>query len=119
MKKTAVLRLFLFALFLSLIFVMLPNHAPVASNGGATFVTSWGSDVTSNGKLNKPLGMAVDGSGNVYVADTFNHRIQVFNSTGDFVRSWGSYGSADGQFNLPSDVSVDSCGKSLRGRHGQ
>jgi uncharacterized membrane protein/sugar lactone lactonase YvrE len=38
-----------------------------------------------------PGGIAVDPSGNVYVADTWNHRIQKFDSTGKFVTTWGSF----------------------------
>jgi YYY domain-containing protein len=38
-----------------------------------------------------PAGIAVDDSGNVYVADTWNHRIQTFDSTGKFVTKWGSF----------------------------
>jgi len=38
-----------------------------------------------------PGGIAVDKQGNVYVADTWNHRIQKFDNTGKFVTSWGSF----------------------------
>jgi uncharacterized membrane protein/sugar lactone lactonase YvrE len=38
-----------------------------------------------------PAGIAVDASGNVYVADTWNHRIQKFDSAGKFVTKWGSF----------------------------
>lgn len=40
-----------------------------------------------------PQGVAVDSSGNLYVADTYNHRIQKFNSAGTFITAWGGYGS--------------------------
>ncbi len=36
---------------------------------------------TADGQFVCPTGVAVDSSGNVYVADTGNHRIQKFNST--------------------------------------
>jgi len=52
----------------------------------------------------------VDGTGNVYVADDGNHRIQKFNSSGTFLAKWGSEGSDDGQFNYPSGLAVDSGG---------
>jgi sugar lactone lactonase YvrE len=38
-----------------------------------------------------PGGLAVDAEGNVYVADTWNHRIQKFNSEGQFTDTWGSF----------------------------
>ena len=39
---------------------------------------------SDNAHFNGPLGVAVDASGNIYVADTGNHRVQVFNSS----RAW-------------------------------
>jgi DNA-binding beta-propeller fold protein YncE len=40
-----------------------------------------------------PEDVDVDPSGNVFVADTFNSRIQKFTNTGDFIRTWGSFGA--------------------------
>ena len=51
-----------------------------------------------------------DGSGNVYVADSGNHRIQKFSSSGGFLAKWGTKGSGDGQFNFPEGVAVDGSG---------
>ena len=42
--------------------------------------------------------MAVDSSGNVWVADEGNFRIQEFTSSGTFLQEFGTYGSGDGQF---------------------
>jgi hypothetical protein len=44
------------------------------------------------------------------VADSFNHRIQKFNSSGVFQLKWGSNGSGDGQFSDPRGVAVDASG---------
>ncbi len=38
-----------------------------------------------------PGGIAVDAAGNIYVADTWNHRIEKFNSQGVFVGKWGEF----------------------------
>ncbi len=38
-----------------------------------------------------PGGIAVDKSGNIYVADTWNHRIQKFDPSGKFLTTWGSF----------------------------
>ena len=54
--------------------------------------------------------MAVDASGNVYVADMVNDRIQKFTSEGTFLAKWGSQGNGDGQFRIPSGVAVDASG---------
>ena len=45
-----------------------------------------------NGQFSYPFGIDVDGSSNVYVADTYNNRIQVFTSGGSYVKQWGSGG---------------------------
>jgi DNA-binding beta-propeller fold protein YncE len=50
--------------------------------------------------LSWPSGMAIDAQGNLYVVDTMNHRIQIFDSSGNFLTTWGSKGSGDGQFNF-------------------
>lgn len=66
-----------------------------------------------------PVGMAVDGSGNLYVADTYNHTIRkVVLNTGavtTFAGSAGASGSTDGtsaaaRFNLPLGVTIDHAG---------
>jgi hypothetical protein len=54
--------------------------------------------------------VAVDASGDVYVADSTNHRVQKFTSDGTFLTKWGSYGSGDGQFIRPSAIAVDGSG---------
>jgi DNA-binding beta-propeller fold protein YncE len=48
------------------------------------FVKSWGSRGSENGQFNMIHGIVVDAQGNVYVADTANKRIQVFDREGTF-----------------------------------
>jgi len=62
------------------------------------------------GSFQTPLGLDVDNSDNLYVADHGNDRIQKFNSAGVFQSKIGNAGSLDGQFNKPFDVTVDSVG---------
>ena len=85
---------------------------PGVANPGLplVFLTKWGTLGAVDGELNSPSGVAVDGSGNVYVADTANHRVHKFTSTGTFVRRWGTNGSGDGQFSNPRGVAVDGSG---------
>ncbi|MCA0178521.1 MAG: 6-bladed beta-propeller [Actinobacteria bacterium] len=61
------------------------------------------------GGFNQAMGVAVnDATGNVYVADTYNHRIQQFSATGSPVRQWGFRGSTDPYaLNYPRGVTVE------------
>ncbi len=74
------------------------------------FLLKWGSEGSWNGQFRAPHGVTVDSSGNIYVADTYNHRIQKFDSGGNFITKWGSYGSGDSQFVYPSAVAADQSG---------
>jgi DNA-binding beta-propeller fold protein YncE len=64
--------------------------------------------------LDKPVGVAVDTHGDVYVVDTGNSRVQKFDSNGKFLLTWGSHGNGDGQFNietlLEGRIAVDNAG---------
>ncbi len=65
-----------------------------------------------------PIGVVVDGSGNVFVADSMNDTIRKISSTGTvstFAGSAGVTGSTDGtgstaRFNLPTGLAIDSAG---------
>ena len=60
--------------------------------------------------FDNPRGVAVDSSGNVYVADIGNDHIQKLDSDGAFLATLGSHGTGDGEFNNPFGVAVDSSG---------
>jgi len=73
-------------------------------------LTSWGSAGNGNGQFSGPVDLAVDDSGNVYVADNGNNRIQKFDSQGQFLFSFGTKGDQDGQFRSLQSVVVDHAG---------
>jgi len=78
--------------------------------GEYELVATWGSLGADDGRFNNPTGIAVDGEGNIYVADTGNNRIQKFNNTGAFLLKWGTRGSGDGEFYSPQDIALDADG---------
>ena len=59
---------------------------------GGQLPRSLGGHGPGDGVFSTPYDVAVDASGNVFVADTTNERIQVFDSAGNFIRKWGSRG---------------------------
>jgi len=61
-------------------------------------------------EFNRAEGLSLDDAGNLYVADSCNHRVQVFDGNGAFLREHGSPGTARGQFSYPYDVRVDGKG---------
>ena len=65
--------------------------------GDFTYSHSIGSKGAAPGQLNCPWDVALDGVGNVYVANYNNHSIDVFTSDGKYLRRFGSRGSGDGQ----------------------
>ena len=58
------------------------NHRIQVINGDFTYSHSIGSEGTAPGQLNNPWDVALDGVGNVYVANSGNHCIDVFTSDG-------------------------------------
>ena len=86
----------------------------LSSSAGAStslrFAQSWGRQGVGSGDFVKPFGIAADGLGNIYVADTYNNRIQVFDNAGTFMKAWGQKGTGSGSMALPYDLAVDSEG---------
>lgn len=62
-------------------------------------------------QFNQPQDVAVAPDGMVYVADTVNRRIQIFNDGGEFVSLFGKEGREDEEFLGPNGLCVDSEGK--------
>ncbi len=54
-----------------------------------------------DGQFNEPWGLAVDASGQIFVADTWNGRIQVFDGAGNFVTKWGVFNTTGGELTDP------------------
>ncbi|WP_263409943.1 NHL domain-containing protein [Terriglobus tenax] len=92
------------------------NILTIAGNGSAGFSGDGGSATAA--QLDTPAGIAVDASGNLYIADSHNHRIRrVSNGTITTVAGTGVSGfSGDGgsatvaALSLPSGIAVDANG---------
>lgn len=62
------------------------------------------------GEFNRAEGLCVDGEDRLYVADSCNHRIQVFSPGGDGLRVYGQPGEGPGELSYPYDIRVDDDG---------
>jgi sugar lactone lactonase YvrE len=80
------------------------------SNLTARLISTFGSSGTGNGQFYGPEGIAVDASGNLYVTDNANNRVQKFNSAGTYLTQWGTTGSGNGQFIYPFAIAIDQVG---------
>ena len=66
--------------------------------------------LTTPGDLAKPSNVAVDKDGNLYVSDTFNDRVEIFDADGNFIRTFGKAGDGPGYFARPKGIAVDGDG---------
>lgn len=66
--------------------------------------------LTTPGDFGAPQGVAVDGEGNVYVTDTMNNRVEIFDADGNFISEFGKHGDGPGYFARPKGIAVDSDG---------
>jgi len=100
-----------------------PDTPPPVTAGVATLAGTAGSSGAADGtgaaaRFEAPLGVAVDGSGNVYVADSNNYLIRKITSAGavtTLAGTAGLSGSTDAtgtsaSFGLPDGIAVDGSG---------
>ena len=75
-----------------------------------SYVSEFMSRGSGDGQLQAAQDIAYDASGNIYVADTNNNRIQKFDSSGNLLLKFGTNGTANGQMNGPSGIAIDANG---------
>lgn len=95
------------------------NNRVQKFNSSGVFQAKFGSAGTADSQFDLEVangcqgwcgGIDTDSSGNVYVADAGNFRVQKFNSSGAHQATWGSAGSSAGQFGIMRDIGVSPAG---------
>ena len=66
--------------------------------------------LTTPGDFSLPTDVAVDKDGNIYVTDTLNWRVEIFDADGKFISQFGKHCDAIGCFKRPKGIAVDSDG---------
>jgi DNA-binding beta-propeller fold protein YncE len=90
------------------------NHRIQKFAPDGRFLMSWGGLVDTSrdpqgapGKFWGPRSIAIGSDGLLYITDTGNKRIEVFDQNGTFQRAFGGAGSEAGQFNEPVGLAFD------------
>jgi sugar lactone lactonase YvrE len=81
-------------------------YQPISSGTGQ-LAGVLGQSGNGPGQFSSPSAVAIDGTGNIYVAEQgANQRISVFDPGGTFLRMWGGMGRLNGLFNNISDIKI-------------
>lgn len=97
------------SLVLGVLVYLVCLSSPAAAEETYPYVAQWPPSNASYSFLG-PGAIALDKSGNIYVADAGNHRIVKLSPSGTLLTTWGSPGTGGGQFDLPGGVAVDTSG---------
>jgi DNA-binding beta-propeller fold protein YncE len=66
--------------------------------------------LTTPGDFGAPSNVALDKDRNVYVTDTMNNRVEIFDADGKFIGMFGQHGDGPGYFARPKGIAIDADG---------
>ncbi|OWA52677.1 B-box type zinc finger protein ncl-1 [Hypsibius exemplaris] len=79
---------------------------PTIRRSKMSYSAKFGDFGTGDGQFSEPSGVSVNGNRDILVADTNNHRVQIFDHEGRFKFAFGECGKRDGQMLYPNRVAV-------------
>jgi len=93
------------------------NHRIQRFDANGRFLGKWGTFADARGQVGVqpggfygPRDVAIAPNGNLYVTDTGNKRVQIFDPEGRFVAMFGGDGTDPGRFKEPVGIAVDATG---------
>lgn len=85
-----------------------PSDTGFVHTPGMTMTACLPTIKRSGPPFNRPTGVSISPSGDIYVSDGYgNARVHKFSADGSLLLSWGEPGDAPGQFRLPHSIWVD------------
>jgi DNA-binding beta-propeller fold protein YncE len=82
----------------------------ILSKKDGKFLSAFGGNGTGKGEFNYPTNIFKVKDGSLYITDSLNFRIQIFDRNGNFISSFGKQGDSLGDFSKPKGIAVDSEG---------
>lgn len=86
------------------------SHKVLVFSTRGELLRSWGGEGEDDGQFRYPATIDIDASGNLYVVDVLNARVQKFDPSGTHLLTIGELGGKAGTFFRPKGVAVDSSG---------
>ena len=83
------------------------HNLPAPTILGVNYVEAIGQPGQGAGQFLRPVGLALDHRGQLYVADSGNNRVQVVDVDGNFIAEYGRHGWRTGEFDTPTDVAIN------------
>jgi RHS repeat-associated protein len=87
-----------------------PAAGAVGQESGYFFGFQFGKEGTTSGRFVEPKSIAVDGSSDVWVADSGNNRLQVFSENGKHIKNVSKLGTNPGEVKHPQGITFDAKG---------
>lgn len=93
------------------LFTDMRPYSVVVFDPGSRKSTRFGAAGVLYGQLDRPIGIAADEAGHVFVVSTVTNKVSCFSRDGEFIEEFGGMGEGYGRFYMPSKVASDGKGR--------